>query len=284
MRIHKDNIKTFIVIFIICAICLLLVIFLNKKTNYEKLTYVNEYSEFFSISNYINKYINYVSNKNTEATFSLLDKNYLEDKLINKENIFNIIKQYEKGVSVNITDIKYVNIKNNIIYYVHGNLIKNNYDEIIKLNDSFDVIFLFDKENNTYSIYPLDNDNEDKINKIKEVKIEKNSYNIFENKNKIVKERICSFYLSNYLNLLDNDLKEAYKITSDKMKIRYNNYESFKEYINNNINNISSTADKCKLDEYKKERVYSVIDKNGNKYVFTEKNILNYEIDIYINN
>ena len=31
-----------------------------------------------------------------------------------------------------------------------------------------------------------------------------------------------------------------------------------------------------------KNRVYTVIDKNGNKYTFTEKNIMNYEVNFYL--
>ena len=52
---------------------------------------------------------------------------------------------------------------------------------------------------------------------------------------------------------------------------------------NNIRSKISSEADKCLLEKIKDKRVYSVIDTNGNKFVFNEEYIMNYKVDLYLN-
>ena len=45
---------------------------------------------------------------------------------------------------------------------------------------------------------------------------------------------------------------------------------------------MSTSADKCFMKKIKDNRVYSVIDKNENKFVFNEESIMNYKVDIYL--
>ena len=51
----KDDIRTFVVIIIICTLITGLVLFLNRKSNSDKLEVVDEYNNFFTITNYVNK-------------------------------------------------------------------------------------------------------------------------------------------------------------------------------------------------------------------------------------
>lgn len=48
----KDDIRTFVVIIIICTLITGLVLFLNRKSNSDKLEVVDEYNNFFTITNY----------------------------------------------------------------------------------------------------------------------------------------------------------------------------------------------------------------------------------------
>lgn len=285
MKFHKENIKTIIVIFSICGIIAGLVLFLNRKTNYENLQYVDDYNEFFSISNCVNKYINYLSNKDNDAVYSLLDEKYLEETIITKDNLFDKIENYSSDLSINIIEMKYAEIKKNKVFYIKGELIKNSYDSRKNTGEIFESLLLLDTNNQSYSIYPLNNDLKNIVNSIKKVRINKNNYNKIEEANKINKERMCVFYLSNYVDHLFNDLEKAYELLSDSMKKNNNfaSFDNFSEYINNNINRITTTCDKCSVEEYKNKVVYSIIDKNNNKYSFTAKDILNYKVDIYIN-
>ena len=101
----------------------------------------------------------------------------------------------------------------------------------------------------------------------------------------ISKERICSLYLSDYINYIYQDIDKAYNMISDEKKKEeeFSTLDNFKKYINDNSDKITSVSDRCLLTEKKNKRIYSVIDKNGNKYDFTENNILNYKVDMYIN-
>ena len=52
----KDDIRTFVVIIIICTLITGLVLFLNRKGNSDKLEVVDEYNNFFTITNYAVSY------------------------------------------------------------------------------------------------------------------------------------------------------------------------------------------------------------------------------------
>ena len=54
----KDDIRTFVVIIIICTLITGLVLFLNRKSNSDKLEVVDEYNNFFTITNYVNNLVN----------------------------------------------------------------------------------------------------------------------------------------------------------------------------------------------------------------------------------
>ena len=51
------------------------------------------------------------------------------------------------------------------------------------------------------------------------------------------------------------------------MKEKYTTLEEYKNYINNNIDKITTEADKCSLEKIGNNRLYIVIDKNKNKYI-----------------
>ena len=55
----KDDIKTLIVVIIVCAVCLALVFILRRKKNIDTLKPVEEYNTYFSVTNYMNSYISY---------------------------------------------------------------------------------------------------------------------------------------------------------------------------------------------------------------------------------
>ena len=71
--------------------------------------------------------------------------------------------------------------------------------------------------------------------------------------------------------MLRKDVKEKYTL------------EEYKTYIENNIYQISTEADKCLLEKNDTSRIYTIIDKNKNKYVFSEKSIMNYNVSFYLN-
>lgn len=277
----KDDIKTFITILIICALIVGVVLILNRKNNSEKLEVVNDYNSFFTTTNYVNNFLSY--SKDSSKLYDVIYSKYIDDNNITKDNIFDYIKSYQGDVSIKVTAMKYVKVKGNYIYYVKGKLYQSTFDSVELLEDNFEVVVLVDINTSSYGIYPIDdNDYKDIINSIKRIKIENNSNNIVKTSSSISKEQICVVYLSDYIDKLNNDISSAYEVLSNSMKERYVSLDDFRLYINNNLNKITTDADKCSLENVKNKRVYTVLDKNSNKYVFVEDNIMNYRVDFYL--
>ena len=277
----KDDIKTFITIIIICTLIAGLVLILNRKSNSEKLEVVNDYNSFFTTTNYVNNFLSY--SKDSSKLYDVIYSSYINDNNITKDNIFDYIKSYQGDVSIKVTAMKYVKVKDNYIYYVKGKLYQSTFDSVEVIEDNFEVVVLVDINTSSYSIYPIDdNDYKDIINGIKKIKIDNNSNNVVKISSSISKEQMCVVYLSDYIDKLNNDINSAYDVLSNSMKEKYVSLDNFRLYINNNLNRITTDADKCSLEKVKNKRIYTVLDKNSNKYVFVETNIMNYKVDFYL--
>lgn len=277
----KDDIKTFITIIIICTLIVGLVLILNRKSNSEKLEVVNDYNSFFTTTNYVNNFLSY--SKDSSKLYDVIYSSYIDDNNITKDNIFDYIKSYQGDVSIKVIAMKYVKVKDNYIYYVKGKLYQSTFDSVEVIEDNFDVVVLVDIDTSSYSIYPIDdNDYKDIINGIKKIKIDNNSNNVVKISSSISKEQMCVVYLSDYIDKLNNDINSAYDVLSNSMKEKYVSLDNFRLYINNNLNRITTDADKCSLEKVKNKRIYTVLDKNSNKYVFVETNIMNYKVDFYL--
>ncbi len=279
----KDDIKTLIVVIIVCAVCLALVFILSRKKNIDTLKPVEEYNTYFSVTNYMNSYISYLANNDREAIYNMLSSEYIYKNNINQNNILNIVKTYNQDsmISLKITSIDEIKIKNDkYIYYIKGKIIKNTLESDEVIDNNYNVLLLADYSNLTETVYPLDNDNHEKIiNNIKDINITKNKYNKIKSSSIISTETICVLYLSDYVEKLNNNIEEAYDNLNSNMKDKYQNVNEFKEYINSNKDNITTIADKCT----KIGKDYIVIDSNNNTYTFTEQSVMKYKVDIKFN-
>ena len=276
----KDDIRTFITIAIICAIIVGIVLIVNRKSNSEKLEEVNEYNTFFTITSYINNYIS--SSSNASKLYDLTYTDYINKNNITENTINEFLENYTINSSVNVTDMKYVKIKNNYVYYVKGKIYQNTYDGSEVINNNYQTLVLVDFDTLSYAIYPIDTDYKKVLDKIKKVNIENNRNNDIKKSELITKEQICVIYLSDFVSNINENIGLSYNNLSKIMKERFPIFKDYEDYINNNIEKITSEADKCLLENVGKNRVYTVIDKNGNKYTFTEKNRMNYEVNFYL--
>lgn len=279
----KDDIKTFFVIIIVCILCLIVGLFMNKKNNTDLLVDVDEYNVYFSNVNYVNNYLNYIATGNNRAVYDLLDDDFVNKYDVNYDNVLDIVRSYEVGSYLDIDSMKFIQIDNNFVYLIEG-IVYNNLDDDNSSNDYFSVILKNDYDNISYSLYPVDKKNYSKIiNSIKSVSINVNDNNKLVKAELIKKEQMCSMYLSDFVNLLYNDIDGSYNLVSDNMKDRYSNIDNYISYVNNNFKSISTVADKCKLEEIEDKRVYVVIDDNNNVYKFVENNIMDYIVDFTFN-
>ena len=276
----KDDIRTFVTIAVICTLIVGIVLIINRKSNSEKLEEVNEYNTFFTITSYINNYIS--SSSNASKLYDLTYTDYINKNNITENTINEFLENYTINSSVNVTDMKYVKIKNNYVYYVKGKIYQNTYDGSEVINNNYQTLVLVDFDTLSYAIYPIDTDYKKVLDKIKKVNIENNKNNDIKKSELITKEQICVIYLSDFVSNINENIGLSYNNLSKIMKERFPIFKDYEDYINNNIEKITSEADKCLLENVGKNRVYTVIDKNGNKYTFTEKNIMNYEVNFYL--
>ena len=162
----KDDIKTLIVIVIVCAICLILVLIFSREKNTDKLEAVKEYNTYFSVTNYMNSYISYLSNNDGEAVYSMLSKEYISKNNINQNNVFNIVDTYDPNslLTLKITSIKQVKVtSSSYIYYIKGQLLKNTFDNTEIINNNYEVLLLADYKTLSESVYPIEGNNYEKI-------------------------------------------------------------------------------------------------------------------------
>ena len=111
----KDDIRTLIVVLIICIFIVGVFLLLNQKDNVEKMTIIKEYNSFFLIRNCINDYLDYYNNEDKEVAYDILFKEYIKKNNISINDVLENIDSYPKEAYINIDKIMSVSINNNKI-------------------------------------------------------------------------------------------------------------------------------------------------------------------------
>lgn len=277
----KDDVRTLIVILIVCSILSIIFFILNYKSKYEKLKVVNDYQEFFSVSADINEFIGYVASGDINSVINVLDGKYIDYNSINNDNVFDYIDEYSYNDSFKAKTIKYVNVGKNKLYYAKGILIENNIDGSKVVNDEYHVIVLVDSSSNCYSIYPIDDsDVKGIINGIKKINISSSNYNTIKAINEFDDVALCRLYFSDFYSYIINDMEKAYSLLSDSMLKKYPSSDGFNKFIRSNATKMTSVTKLCSISNSKKGKLISVIDNNDNNYTFNVKNIMDYDVSI----
>ena len=153
---NKNNI-ILIIIFVILVGVLIYIVSTDKKENSVvnestksyKYEVVNDYSDFFTIENCVNKYFNYLSLKDKDSLMKILDQEYLTSTNNVLENNNN--KYIGKNISIRLNGMyKYDNI-----YYVKGTIYEELKNKVNKLEDEY-LIVKVDKDFKLFSITPID--------------------------------------------------------------------------------------------------------------------------------
>lgn len=279
----KDDIKTIVVVVVVCVICLTIGLILNHKSNFEKLSPVNEYGVFFSEVRYINNFINYVSNNDDIGVYNLLDEKYIEENNISYDNVLEYVDDYPRMSSFKANSIEYVKLGSNVtLYYVNGDVYQNDFESERLVDEDVSIVLINDFDNLSFSIYPVDSNYKTIINDFKKKNIDNNSYNNIVSSELIDKEQVCLLYFSDFVNMLFFDIEKAYDYLSDDMKNSYKSLDEFNTYINNNNYKLSTSADKCRNDQKDNKVLYTVIDDKGNEYKFIEESVMDYKVSFYL--
>lgn len=281
----KDDFKTLFVVLIISIICASLVLLLNYKKNSDKLENVRSNNMYFMAINYVNYYVSNVSSKKNKIIYDILNDKYIEKNNINENNVFDIINNYPNKSFAKVKEMKFFEVKNHYVFYIYGIIYQDNYNSRIEVDNNFGLILIIDRNNNSFSVYPTNSDNyKNDINKLKIKNIVQNDNNKLLATDLINKEKMCIFYMTDFINNIYNSDDKGYSLISEKMKEKYTTIDSYKIFINNNINKISTVADKClESDGTNGIKTYNVIDTNGNRYSFVADGVMNYTVDIKFN-
>lgn len=157
-ELNKKNIIMLAVFILIIIIGLLIHDYRNQdlsdKIN-NKITLVNDYSQFFTISNAGNKYISYLQKKDNEKLLLLLNEKYISINNITKENIFDKLTLLESGnYSFEARMMYEERLGSDIIrYYIKGDLSLDIMDEYQRPSDYY-LIIEMDEVNNTFEVTP----------------------------------------------------------------------------------------------------------------------------------
>ena len=121
----------------------------------EKITLVQDYSRFFTISNAGSKYINYLKNQDKENLMLLLNDSYISINNLNINNVLNKLSLLEPG-EYNFETRKMYQEKMSgkiIRYYLQGDLTKEVMDGYQRPIDYYLIIDL-DLNNLTFAVTP----------------------------------------------------------------------------------------------------------------------------------
>jgi hypothetical protein len=285
MQIEKKVKIIIITIALILSLTFITIVFILNKNDNEQSSIqeennsfeiVTDYNIFFSVETNINKYINAIIEKNYNEIYEILDSSYIQENNISIDNLLKIIPNYEIDTKFKIYELKSYELNDNVItYYAKGDIVNDSYNyNTLSTNEQF-IIFI-DYNNQTISIYPI-NENDNYENIIKNVNsdysISKNNYNSLKGIDLVNNNTICLMYLSDFILKVLENVEEAYELTTN-----YSTVESFEEFLN--THELSSVIASCEVNNTTSTRIYSVIDDNNNIYKFTEKSIMDYSIAI----
>lgn len=285
----KDDIRTMMVILSVCLVCAVIVLIFyiqNRNASKYELKEVDNSNMYFMVANYVNYYVNNLSMKNNEVVYDILDKRYIEKKKISADNLFDEIKLYPQNSFAKFREIYYLKFDNNYIFYIEGVIVyQSNIDESSVVDTDFSIIVTVSNDDKAFSIYPTTkSDYKKALRSIKKISINKNDNNGLISSGLVNKEKMCVLYMTDYIDNVYYSNDNGYNLLSTRMKEKYTTLEIYNNFILSNVEKFSTLAEKCSVG--KKEgnnKIYTVIDSNGNKFVFTENAIMDYVVDFELN-
>lgn len=314
------NLKRMIIILSVLAIIIFICILILNKNSQEwetKLTEVDESEDFiksmsivdnnetfFSVEKMLEMYILRVASKDKEATYGILDDDYIKNNNITEENVLTQIPEIiSENDSYRIRQMYGQTNLENEVYYIYY-IFENN-------NESENIYFALynDKENVTYSVEPIteemyNNETKNTERKLAKKTINSNDYNSSKSYFPTEQE-IVNKYFQNYLENAVYDIEYTYSILDEEYKKeRFPTIEEFKNYIETKkslyVSAITNKTyeDFSNMDEYveyitQKQKLklqgyqirykenytrYVCLDSYNNYYVFNVTTPLNYTL------
>lgn len=262
-----------------------IVIFLTEKFKQEdqvvplSMTLVDEYSTFFAVVNDVNQYLTFVSQKNIDAIYALLDDTFISQNKVTKDNVLSNVLTVEENTIVQANNIYYQEINGNYLYFLEGSLLKNEYEKNSIVDSNYKIFIVVDYENSSYSLIPYkEEDGNNNPLKNNSINIKRDNYNHMLTSGIITNNYICNIYYSKFLNQLFSNTGSTYDLLTKQMQQDYTK-SAYVDLVEHNLQNISPTIEDCQLNEVEENRIYQITDKNNNKFEFIEESIMNYKVN-----
>lgn len=251
----------------------------NENNLVTEISLLDDYDEFFTVSNIINDFYDSLISKEVENILNLLDEDYKKDMGIQANNVLNILNNNYHTVTYTPMEIYYN--KDSIItyYFVNGYTEDVNLDDdTSKYNSSVNFMIIVNKQTKRYAITPLKNNLDiESYAKSYELEEKQLNYNYYEEASTSTNSVLIT-YLNVFRDLLFLDNERAYQMLDDNVKKKYNSYQDFAlqneelyDYIPSNIFGYSVIEDNG-------QNIYKVVDENQREVTIYEIGIMNYRI------
>lgn len=211
---------------------------------------------------------------------SIMPKEYIQKFNVNDETIYQELIDYANK-NIVIDDIYVCENSENIkTYFLYSNL--------KELNKELPLEIVVDCSNNSFNVMLEDYITDMNISRENIVgtnieqnikSIDTNEYNIYDIPNNSDQMYIQELF-QEYKGYLENDYERAYNMLyNDYKQKRFNNLESFKNYIDNNLSHIlEMELSKYKINNYDDYTEYICINEYGDYFIFRETAVMDYTV------
>ena len=247
----------------------------NIKSDGNLISKVESYTKYYTVTNIIASYYGKIGEKDEEAIYNILYKEYSNKKLVEEE-----IKKINSTNPVFYVKVMYVQTDGDLyIYYVYGRL-----KEYLDSEESQKVYLKVYIDNNTlaYSILPINEEvYQNAISKEENsdlCEIESNDYNKFSYM-QISNTTRATLLFNNYKQIINEDIKEAYNMLDEEYREKkFRNINDYENYIKNNTSLKYAVISEFNITENSKYTQYTCLDQYGNYYIFKEKSVMDYKV------
>ncbi len=161
---NKKKIVSIVLVILLIALIFILVIierinYQKTLSNREEYDLVKDASTFFTIDDCANRYITYLSSKDTKNLLAIMNEKYVKDNGLNSSNIINILDTFNFGdheVSFRTRKmyVKYLS-KTVSEYYVYGEVYSDDIEDAYKMANYY-LIISVDSDTLIFDVKPYD--------------------------------------------------------------------------------------------------------------------------------
>lgn len=152
---NKNNIL--ILLGVLISVIIILFRIFSKDVNNYSITIVDSPSKFYTVSNCVSRYINYVYAEDVDNIILLIDDSFKKKNGITNNNVFDKIDKFDNLYSFQARKMYQQVVNDNVTkYYVKGYLIVDDISNVISEMKDYYIIVYLDTKNSTYSVTPYD--------------------------------------------------------------------------------------------------------------------------------